>query len=51
MAVKVYILFKQGLLFLCAQFVLYRTAACAQLLWTGEWNSGWCHMWKIVSYL
>jgi len=49
MSVKVF--FKQIRIFLCGQFLMSRTAQCAQLLWTGEWNTGWCCMWRIVSYL
>jgi len=48
---EVYILLQQRRLFLCVLFVLFRAAECAQPLWTGEWNSGWCCMWRTVGYL
>ena len=50
MDIKGYILLKKGDCF-CSLFVFSRRAKCAQLSWTGEWNTGWCYMWKIVSYL
>jgi len=51
MFVKVYIVQIQRQLFLRAVFVSSGTAECAQTLWTRQWNTGGCYMWRIVSYL
>ena len=49
--VNVYIVHKQRRLLLCAVFVWFGTAECAQTLGAGEWNCGGYYMWRVVSCL